>query len=153
MCSKPGYCWKNAQKDKRCSRLPGVAPKCKMLLQTPKVAEHKRDRPNDQRILIAKSHIFSSFWNVKIVFLCHSVTKADYLPLSTFIKTCVLRWKDFSLPLQMSHSTHVRFKFSTPGHGRQSNARGLSEGEGCWRVSLEGITAPLCRVWTSFPLK
>ena len=149
MCSKPGYCWKNAQKDKRCSRLPGVAPKCKMLLQTPKVAEHKRDRPNDQIIFPLVSIVLKC----EIVFLCHSVTKADYLPLSTFIKTCVLRWKDFSLPLQMSHSTQVRFKFFTPGHGRQSNARGLSEGEGCWRVSLEGITAPVCRVWTSSPLK
>ena len=48
--------------------------------------------------------------NMKIVFLIHSITTADSLPLNSYIKACVLSWKDLTLPVQMPHPTQARFK-------------------------------------------
>ena len=75
----------------------------------------------------------------------HLVAKVKSIPFNTSIvkyKTSIFHRKDLRVLVQIPHLTQARFKYPTPGHEGQSNARGLPGGE-CWSFELIGELLPL----------
>ena len=61
----------------------------------------------------------------------HLLAKVKSIPFNTSIvkyKTSIFHRKDLRVLVQIPHLTQARFKFPTPGHEGQSNARGLPGG-------------------------